>query len=126
MSCRILTKRPLQHQNQQAIANNLKSKSSCIHVFSHDVLLCFRLAKLTHSSLHRDCILVFDVCRVKTSSKKLQCRKQGKKQQKRTMTQHTKRTAHGLTMMSFIFAPAIVSPHRTKVNRPINLGSNLH
>ena len=51
-------KRPIQNQNNhQAIAKNLKGKSSCIHVLCDDVLFCFRQAKKYHSSLHWDYIL---------------------------------------------------------------------
>jgi len=57
-------KRPRTVQNQnnkQVIANDLKSKSSCLLVLCDDVI-CFRAAKKYHSSLHWDCIPFFVEC----------------------------------------------------------------
>ena len=81
-------KRPLQNQNnKQAIANNLKGKSSCIHVLCNDILFCLRRDK--QISLQSTLGLHSLFCQMhsewKTSSKKTpKRRKQRKKPQKRT------------------------------------------
>ena len=57
-------KRPLMVQNQnnkQAIANDPKSESSCLHVLCNDVIW-FHPAKKYHSSLYWDCIPFFVEC----------------------------------------------------------------